>query len=48
MIQIVEELRTAITPAVAVDVTRAAFVADGEGRTHVPGVINLDRPTTDD
>jgi ornithine cyclodeaminase/alanine dehydrogenase-like protein (mu-crystallin family) len=44
MIPIVEEaaLRAAIGPATAVDVIRAAFVADGEGRTHVPGVINLE------
>ena len=46
MIPIVEEaaLRAAIGPAIAVDVIRAAFVADGEGRTHVPGVINLEIP----
>ena len=46
MIPIVDEpaLRAAIGPALAVDVIRAAFVADGEGRTHVPAVINLDIP----
>lgn len=37
-------LRGVITPQVAVDVTRAAFRADGEGRAHVPAVINLDVP----
>lgn len=48
MIPIVEEpaLRAAITPAVAVDVIRDAFRADGEGRTHVPPVINLDLPAS--
>lgn len=46
MIPILEEpaLRAAITPAVAVDVMREAFRADGEGRTHVPPVINLEIP----
>ena len=46
MIPIVEEaaLREAITPARAVAVIREAFRADGEGRTHVPPVINLDVP----
>jgi ornithine cyclodeaminase len=46
MIPIVEEaaLRGAITPAHAVAVIREAFRADGEGRTHVPPVINLDIP----
>jgi ornithine cyclodeaminase len=46
MIPIVEEaaLRAAITPAVAVKVIRDAFLADGEGRTHVPAVINLEIP----
>ena len=39
------ELRRVITPQVAVDVTRAAFRADGEGRAHVPAVINLDVPS---
>ena len=37
-------LRTAITPARAVEVIREAFRADGEGRTRVPPVINLDVP----
>ena len=47
MIPIIEEpaLRGAITPALAVTVIRAAFRADGEGRTHVPPVINLDIPS---
>jgi ornithine cyclodeaminase len=44
MIPIFEEaaVRAAITPAKAVEVIRAAFKADGEGRTHVPAVINLE------
>ena len=37
-------LRAAITPAVAVRAIREAFRADGEGRTHVPAVINLAIP----
>ena len=37
-------LRAAITPRVAVDAMRDAFRADGEGRAHVPNVINLDVP----
>ncbi len=37
-------LREAVTPAKAVEVIRAAFQADGEGRTRVPAVINLDIP----
>jgi ornithine cyclodeaminase/alanine dehydrogenase-like protein (mu-crystallin family) len=37
-------LRAVITPAVAVDAMREAFRADGEGRAHVPAVINLDVP----
>src|SRR4051812_10030958 len=37
-------LRAAVTPRVAVDVMREAFRADGEGRAHVPAVINLDVP----
>ena len=47
MIPIFEEdaLRATITPAVAVDVMRSAFRADGEGRTHVPAVINLEIPS---
>jgi ornithine cyclodeaminase len=36
------ELRAAISPERAVAVVREAFRADGEGRTHVPSVINLD------
>ncbi|HWK10497.1 MAG TPA: hypothetical protein VNR64_10625, partial [Vicinamibacterales bacterium] len=38
-------LRDAITPAVAVEAMREAFRADGEGRTHVPPVINLEVPS---
>jgi ornithine cyclodeaminase len=34
-------LRAVMTPQVAVDAMRDAFRADGEGRAHVPGVINL-------
>jgi ornithine cyclodeaminase len=37
-----EALRAAITPRVAVEAMRDAFRADGEGRAHVPAVINLD------
>jgi ornithine cyclodeaminase/alanine dehydrogenase-like protein (mu-crystallin family) len=37
-------LRAVITPQVAVDAMREAFRADGEGRAHVPAVINLDVP----
>ena len=37
-------LRRAVTPARAVDVIRDAFRADGERRTRVPPVINLDIP----
>lgn len=46
MVPIIEEaaLRAVITPEVAVDAVREAFRADGEGRTHVPAVINLDVP----
>ena len=33
-----------MTPQIAVDVVREAFRADGEGRAHVPGVINLEVP----
>ena len=46
MIPIVEEaaLRKAITPQVAVEAIRGAFHADGQGRAHVPAVINLDVP----
>src|SRR5579872_21030 len=45
--RIIEEsaLRAAVTPEVAVEAMREAFRADGEGRAHVPGVINLDLPT---
>jgi ornithine cyclodeaminase len=44
--RIVDEaaLRAGITPRVAVDAMREAFRADGEGRAHVPAVINLDVP----
>ena len=38
-------LRAAITPALAVRTIRDAFRADGEGRTHVPAVINLAVPS---
>ena len=43
---IVEEdtLRAAVTPRLAVAAMREAFRADGEGRAHVPAVINLDIP----
>jgi ornithine cyclodeaminase/alanine dehydrogenase-like protein (mu-crystallin family) len=46
LIPIIEEaaLRAAITPQIAVDAIREAFRADGEGRAHVPAVINLDVP----
>lgn len=46
MIPIVEEaaLRAAVTPDRAVAAIREAFRADGEGRTRVPPVINLDVP----
>lgn len=46
MIPIIEEaaLRRVITPQVAVDAIREAFRADGEGRAHVPAVINLEVP----
>ena len=37
-------LRAAITPKVAVDAMRDAFRADGDGRAHVPAVINLEVP----
>jgi ornithine cyclodeaminase len=45
-VRVVDEaaLRAAVTPAVAVRAMRGAFRADGEGRTHVPPVINLDVP----
>ena len=46
MIPIIEEaaLRTAVTPERAVEVIREAVRADGEGRTRVPPVINLELP----
>src|SRR5829696_3467747 len=46
MIRTLEEpaLRGAIVPRVAVDAMREAFRADGEGRAHVPAVINLEVP----
>ncbi|HJR61828.1 MAG TPA: hypothetical protein VJ813_20640 [Vicinamibacterales bacterium] len=46
MIPIIEEeaIRAAVTPERAVAVIRDAFKADGEGRTHVPSVINLEIP----
>lgn len=46
MIPIVDEatLRAAVTPARAVAAIRDAFRADGEGRTRVPPVINVDIP----
>jgi len=37
-------LRAIITPQIAVNAMRDAFRADGEGRAHVPTVINLDVP----
>jgi ornithine cyclodeaminase/alanine dehydrogenase-like protein (mu-crystallin family) len=37
-------LRAVVSPARAVAVVREAFKADGEGRTRVPAVINLDVP----
>jgi ornithine cyclodeaminase len=37
-------LRAVISPAVAVEAMRDAFRADGEGRAHVPAVINLAVP----
>lgn len=46
MIPIIEEaaLRAVMTPERAVAAMREAFRADGEGRTHVPAVINLEIP----
>jgi ornithine cyclodeaminase/alanine dehydrogenase-like protein (mu-crystallin family) len=46
MIPIIEEaaLRAVVTPAFAVTVIRDAFRADGQGRAHVPAVINLEIP----
>lgn len=37
-------LRGIVTPEAAVEVMRGAFLADGEGRTHVPAVITLHVP----
>jgi ornithine cyclodeaminase len=37
-------LRGVVTPQVAVDAMREAFRADGDGRAHVPAVINLEVP----
>src|SRR4029079_10723955 len=47
-VRVIDEstLRAAITPAVAVRAMQEAFRADGEGRTHVPPVINLEVPGT--
>ena len=47
MIPIVDEatLRASVTPERAVAAIREAFRADGEDRTRVPPVINLDIPT---
>lgn len=46
MLRTIEEaaLRQTITPKIAVEAMREAFTADGEGRTYVPAVINLDVP----
>src|SRR5262245_3460369 len=48
MIPIIEEsvLRGLVTPERAVTAIRDAFRADGEGRTHVPAVINLEIPAS--
>ncbi len=48
MIPIIEEaeLRRRVTPAVAVGAMREVFRADGEGRTTVPPVVNLQIPGT--
>lgn len=40
-----DDLRRLVTPERAVDVIREAFRADGQGRTHVPPVINMDIPS---
>jgi ornithine cyclodeaminase len=47
MLPVIDEtaLRAAISPDIAVETIRAAFTADGEGRTVVPAVINLDVPS---
>lgn len=39
-----DTLRRVVTPQIAVDAMREAFRADGQGRTHVPAVINLEVP----
>jgi ornithine cyclodeaminase len=46
-VRIIDEaaLRAAMTPEIAVEAMREAFLADGEGRAHVPAVINLEIPT---
>ena len=46
MLRVVEEaeLRAAISPEQAVRTIRDAFLADGQGRTRVPAVINLEVP----
>ncbi len=41
-----QAIRAAVTPADAVSAVRDAFRADGEGRTRVPPVINLQIPGT--
>lgn len=38
------ELRAVISPEIAVRAMREAFAADGQGRAHVPAVINLEVP----
>jgi ectoine utilization protein EutC len=47
MIPIIQEpeLRASVTAEQAVAAIREAFRADGEGRTHVPAVINLEIPS---
>jgi ornithine cyclodeaminase len=46
VIPVIDEttLRRAVAPEAAVEVIRQAFRADGEGRAHVPAVINLHVP----
>jgi ornithine cyclodeaminase len=46
-IRILDEqaIRQAMEPRRAVEVMRQAFAADGQGRTHVPAVINLEIPS---
>ena len=39
------ELRAVISPEIAVRAMREAFAADGQGRAHVPAVINLEVPS---